>query len=71
MDVYMNGNDPLHLDPTNLIAMRADLHLELFGRGAFVIVPKCGELRVHFIKNVPEAGNYYHNTLFVHNHVSL
>jgi hypothetical protein len=71
MDTYMMGNQPLDLDPTNLVAMRCDLQQEQFDRFTFVIVPKCGELRVHFIKNVPEVGNYYHNSPFAHNHVSL
>jgi hypothetical protein len=70
MSVYMGANDPLHLDPTNLMAMRGDLHREQFDQSGFAIVPKCGELRVHFLKNVRDSGNYYHNTLFDNNHVS-
>jgi hypothetical protein len=71
MDTYMIGNQPLDLDPTNLVAMRCDLQQEQFDRFTFVIDPKCGELRVHFVKNVLEVGNYYHNSPFNHNHVSL
>jgi hypothetical protein len=70
MDPYMRGNDPMHLDPSNLVAMRYDLRMAQFDHGTFAIVPKCGELRVHFLKNVRNAGNYYHNTLFANHHVS-
>ncbi|KAF5384127.1 hypothetical protein D9615_003228 [Tricholomella constricta] len=70
MGPYTAWNDPLHLDPTNLLAMRSDLHHEQFNHGTFAIVPKCGELRVHFLKNVCNAANYYHNTVFEHRHVS-
>jgi hypothetical protein len=70
MDPYMRGNEPMHLDPSNLMAMRYDLHLAQFDHGTFAIVPKCGELRVHFLQNVDNAGNYYHNTLFTNDHVS-
>jgi hypothetical protein len=70
MDPYMRGNNPLHLDPTNLVAMRYDLHMAQFNHGTFAIVPKCGELQVHFLKNVCDAGNYYHNALFANDHVS-
>ena len=66
----MRGNEPMHLDPSNLMAMRYDLHLAQFDHGTFAIVPKCGELRVHFLQNVDNAGNYYHNTLFTNDHVS-
>lgn len=66
----MRGNDPLHLDPSNLVAMRYDLHMAQFDHGTFAIVPKCGELRVHFLKNVCDAGSYYHNVLFANDHVS-
>ena len=70
MDPYMRGNEPMHLDPSNLMAMRYDLHLAQFDHGTFAIVPKCGELRVHFLQNVASAGNYYHNTRFTNDQVS-
>jgi hypothetical protein len=70
MQVYMRGNEPLHLDPSNLMAMRADLYSKHFEPGTFAIVPKCGELRIHFLKRVQNAGNYYHNTLFDNSHVA-
>ncbi|KAF5384113.1 hypothetical protein D9615_003225 [Tricholomella constricta] len=70
MDVYMTNNKILHLDPTNLLAMRADLHHKQFEHGTFAIVPKCRELRVHFLENVCNAANYYHNTVFEHRYVS-
>ena len=66
----MRGNEPMYLDPSNLMAMRYDLHLAQFDHGTFAIIPKCGELRVHFLQNVDNAGNYYHNTLFTNDHVS-
>ena len=70
MDPYMRGNEPMHLDPSNLMAMRYDLHLAQFNHGTFAVVPKCGELRVHFLQNVDNAGNYYHNTPFTNDQVS-
>ncbi|KAF8224547.1 hypothetical protein L208DRAFT_1078328, partial [Tricholoma matsutake] len=60
----------MHLDPSNLMAMRYDLYSAQFDHGTFAIVPKCGELWVHFLQNVDNAANYYHNTLFTNDHVS-
>jgi hypothetical protein len=64
MTRYMAGNNPLYLDSTNLVALRSYLYQEQFDKGTFAIVPKCGELRIHFIKNVSSVGNHYHDILF-------
>jgi hypothetical protein len=66
MDVYADMDDySLNEDQYNLFTLRADLHL-IFNQGAFVFVPKSGQLRVHFLKRVRQSGILYHDTLFNH-----
>lgn len=35
-----------------------------FNRGAFVFVPKSGQMRIHFLNRVRQSGILYHDTLF-------
>ena len=63
MHVYTDVDDyPLNEDQYNLFTLRADLRLN-FDQGAFVFVPKSGQLRIH-LKRVCQSGILYHNTLF-------
>jgi hypothetical protein len=66
MDVYLIGSRPLHQDPGNLFALRWDLHLGQFNQGRFVIVPKSGQLVVHFLQLSYESAQQYHNVQFDH-----
>ena len=64
LHVYADVNDyPLNKDQYNLFTLRADLHLN-FDQGAFVFVPKSGQLQIHFLKHVCQSGILYHDTLF-------
>jgi hypothetical protein len=66
MEVYTDIDDyPINEDQYNLFTLRADLHLN-FNQGAFVFVPKSGQLRIHFLKRVRQSGIFYHDTLFNH-----
>jgi hypothetical protein len=58
MNVYANNEDQY-----NLFTLRADLRLN-FNQGAFVFVPKSGQLRIPFLKRVRQSGILYHDTLF-------
>lgn len=42
--------------------MKADLRLA-FDLGAFVFVPKSGQLRIHFLKRVRQSGVLFHDTV--------
>ena len=68
MDVYgpLFGSQPLHQDPRNLFALRWDLHLGQFDQGRFVIVPKYGQLVVHFLQPGNHSVRRYHNIQFNH-----
>jgi hypothetical protein len=66
MDVYLIGSRPLHQDPGNLFALRWDLHLGQFNQGRFVIVPKSGQLVVHFLQLANQSAQRYHNVQFDH-----
>ena len=58
MDVYANNEDyPLNEDQYNLFTLRADLRLN-FNQGAFVFVPKSGQLRIHFLKARPPEWHF-------------
>src|ERR1700730_12716909 len=64
MEVYTDIDDyPINEDQHNLFTLRADLHLNI-DQGAFVFVPKSGQLRIHFLKRVRQSGILYHDTLF-------
>ena len=64
--MYLNGSEPLHQDPGNLFALRWDLHLGQFDQGRFVIVPKSGQLVVHFLQPTNQSAQRYHNVQFNH-----
>src|ERR1700691_3384566 len=66
MEVYLIGTRPLHQDPGNLFALRCDLYLSQFDQGRFVIVPKSGQLVVHFVQPANQSAQRYHNIQFDH-----
>ena len=71
MGYYLDYTSPLHLSPRNLFCLRYDLHLGGFDQAQFVVVPKGGDLVVHFLRRSEEAANLYHNVGFNHgNHLS-
>jgi hypothetical protein len=63
-DRYL-GVPPSNEDPQNLFTLRCDPHLQQFDQANFVIVPKCGQFVIHFLRRVREA-NLYHNIKFDH-----
>ena len=67
MDSYLGMTRPLHLSSQNLFCLQYNFHLGGFNRAQFAIVPKSGQLVVHFLKDSPEAANLYHNIPFDHN----
>jgi hypothetical protein len=66
MHYYLGDTLPLHHAPRNLCCLRYDLYMGGFDQGQFVVVPKCGNLVVHFLRRSEEAGNLYHNAGFNH-----
>jgi hypothetical protein len=66
MDVYLLGQAPLNYDSRNLFALRWDLRLGQFDQGQFVIVPKSGQLVVHFLRHTDQSAQQYHNVRFDH-----
>jgi len=66
MVAFAYGDPPVHLDPYNLFTLRWDLHLGQFDQGRFVIVPKSGQLVVHFLQPGTDSVQHYHNTPFNH-----
>ena len=66
MDIYLGEHVPESYSSQNLFALRYDLHLGQFDQQAFVFVPKCGRLVVHFIRHSEESAHYFHNTIFDH-----
>lgn len=66
MDIYLAGILPLNRDSRNLITLRYDMQLGQFDQGNFVIVPKSGQLVIHFIRPSAESAQLYHNTIFDH-----
>lgn len=66
MDVYLSGDPSLINSSNNLFALRWDLHLGLFDQAEFVIVPKLGQLVVHFLHPNSESAQQYHNVQFDH-----
>jgi hypothetical protein len=66
MEEYLLGDRPLYNDHRNLFTLRCDLHLGQFNQGRFIIVPKSGQLVVHFIRPTGESAQLYHNVQFDH-----
>ena len=66
MDMYLAGILPLNRDSRNLFTLRYDMQLGQFDQGNFVIVPKSGQLVIHFIQPSVESAQLYHNTIFDH-----
>jgi hypothetical protein len=66
MDVYLLGLEPLCNDSRNLFALRTDLRLGQFDQARFVIVPKSGQLVVHFLQLADQSAQLYHNVQFDH-----
>jgi len=66
MHLYIGGCQPENYNSPNLFTLRYDLHLGQFDRQAFVFVPKCGRLVVHFIRHSEESAHHFHNTIFDH-----
>ena len=66
MDVYFDSQHFLSDSPRNLFALRYDLHLDQFDRAGFVIVPKLGQLVVHFLRPAQQSAQQYHNVQFDH-----
>ena len=66
MDIYLPGDQRTLVNSSrNLFALRWDLRLGLFDQAAFVIVPKLGQLVVHFLK-LTQSAERYHNVQFDH-----
>ncbi|EKM75463.1 hypothetical protein AGABI1DRAFT_132250 [Agaricus bisporus var. burnettii JB137-S8] len=65
---YLKGSQCLLChNPRNLFTLRLDLLLGQFDEANFVIVPKLGQLVVHFFQP-NQSAKQYHNTPFGHNH---
>ena len=68
MEYYIGKRtDTLHQSFANLFTLRYDLHIPGFDEALFAIVPKFGKLTVHFLREVNETANLYHNIIFDHN----
>ncbi|KIM49610.1 hypothetical protein M413DRAFT_407799 [Hebeloma cylindrosporum] len=63
---YLAETPALEDDRRNLFTLRWDLHEAQFDCGTFVIVPKNGQLVVHFLQNTIENAQRYHNVTFDH-----
>ena len=67
MDVYLNSKESFFANsPSNLFALRWDLHMGQFDQAGFVIVPKLGQLVVHFLQPTNQSAQLYHNIQFDH-----
>jgi len=66
MEAYLDGSKPLYNDQRNLFTLRCDLHLGQFNQGRFIIVPKSGQLVIHFLRPTGESAQLYHNVRFDH-----
>jgi hypothetical protein len=67
MDVYLfDGQRLLSDSPRNLFTLRWDLNLGQFDQAGFVIVPKLGQLVVHFLQPAHQSAHQYHNVQFDH-----
>lgn len=65
MDVYsLSNKKQSENDPRNLFALRWDLHPLLFDQAKWVVVPKGGQMVIHFISQSYEAAPLYHNQRF-------
>jgi len=56
MELYLGEELPANQNARNLFALRYDLYSGQFDRQTFVMVPKCGQLVVHFIQLSEESG---------------
>jgi hypothetical protein len=66
MDVYLIGGRSLSDSPYNLFTLRWDLYLGQFDQAGFVIIPKHGQLVVHFLQPTYQSAQQYHNVQFDH-----
>ncbi|KAF8308465.1 hypothetical protein F5887DRAFT_912377, partial [Amanita rubescens] len=67
MHVYLSGDQrSLINSSSNLFTLRWDLRLGLFDQAGFVIVPKLGQLVVHFLQTTNQSAQLYHNVQFDH-----
>jgi len=67
MNVYLFEGQPLlSYSQHNLFTLWWDLHLGQFDQAGFVIIPKLGQLVVHFLRPAQSA-QQYHNIQFDHN----
>ncbi|KAF8710133.1 hypothetical protein AX14_013428 [Amanita brunnescens Koide BX004] len=64
MRVYSLSDQQEENDSRNLFALRRDLHSLLFDQAKWVVVPKGGQMVVHFISQSYEAAALYHNKAF-------
>ena len=64
MRVYSLSEQKEENDSRNLFALRWDLHSLLFDQAKWVVVPKGGQMVVHFIGQSYEAAALYHNQAF-------
>lgn len=58
MEAYLLGDKPLYNDQRNLFTLRCDLHLGQFNQGRFIVVPKSGQLIIHFLRLTGRVPNY-------------
>ena len=66
MDIYLIGSRSLSHSPRNLFTLRWDLRLGQFDQAGVVIVPKLGQLVVHFLQPTYQCAQQYHNVQFDH-----
>jgi hypothetical protein len=64
MRLYSLSDHQEENDSRNLFALRWDLHSSLFDQAKWVVVPKGGQMVVHFIGRSYEAAALYHNKPF-------
>ena len=64
MRVYSLSEQKEENDSRNLFALRRDLHSLLFDQAKWVVVPKGGQMVVHFISQSYEAAALFHNQTF-------
>ncbi|KAK2467350.1 hypothetical protein APHAL10511_000585 [Amanita phalloides] len=64
MRVYSLSEQKEENDSRNLFALRWDLYSLLFDQAKWVVVPKGGQMVIHFISQSYEAAALYHNQTF-------
>jgi hypothetical protein len=64
MKYYFGHARPLHKSPQNLFCLRYDLYYGQIDQAHFAILPKCGKLVLHFLRDSAEYANHYHNVIF-------